>query len=148
MESRERLILVALAAVIAVAAFVALSPGGDDDETAGPAATQPSTTTGPETGPEPGETSVPPGPKPQYVRVRDGKPLGGVKTISVRKGQTVRFVVQSDAQHEVHLHGYDIGKRVAPGREARYRFRAEKDGIYEIELEDIGEPIASLRVEP
>lgn len=150
MERRQRLTLIALAAVIAVVAFVALRPD-DEDESASTPAAETDTTATATTDDSPattGETT--PKPRPQYVRirVRDGKPVGGVKTIRARKGRTVRFLVQSDAPHEVHLHGYDISKSVAPGRAARYRFPAKIDGIFEIELEDIGEEIAALRVEP
>lgn len=148
MEGRQRLIPLALAAVIAVVAFVALRPS-DDDEPASTPAAQTETTTTP-SGTNQTTTTETPKRRPQSVRirVRDGKPVGGVKTIRGRKGRTIRFLVQSDAAHGVHLHGYDISKHVTAERAARFRFEAEIDGIFEIELEDIGEEIASLRVEP
>lgn len=147
MEGRQRLIPLALAAVIAVATFVVLRPS-DDDEPASTPAAQTETTTPSSTNET--TTTATPKPRPQYVRiqVRDGKPVGGVKTIRGRKGRTIRFLVQSDAAHEVHLHGYDISKHVTAERAARFSFEAETDGIFAIELEDIGEEIASLRVEP
>jgi hypothetical protein len=60
----------------------------------------------------------------------------------------VRFTVTSDVAEEVHVHGYDILKEVAPGAPARFRFEATFEGIFEVELERSGEPILELRVEP
>ena len=37
---------------------------------------------------------------------------------------------------------------VAPGKTISFAFRATITGIFEIELEDAGEPIAELRVDP
>ena len=65
----------------------------------------------------------------------------------------MRFVVISDAADDIHLHGYDIEKKVAPGQPARFRVKADLEGVFEIEshiAEDAGrEPlIARLVVEP
>jgi hypothetical protein len=62
-------------------------------------------------------------------------------------------VVTSDAPDEIHLHGYDITRTPAPGRPARFQFRAEAEGAFEIESHvaaDAGlDPlVARLVVEP
>ena len=41
--------------------------------------------------------------------------------------------MSSDAEHEIHLHGYDIARDAAPGKPARYRFKADVEGVFEIE---------------
>ncbi len=66
---------------------------------------------------------------------------GGAADIQVTKGDVVRIVVSADAPDDIHLHGYDIEKKVAPGQPARFRFRADVEGIFEIEshvAEDAG----------
>jgi hypothetical protein len=62
-------------------------------------------------------------------------------------------VVSSDAPDEIHLHGYDIELEAAPGAPARFSFKANLEGVFEMEshtAEDAGqEPlIANLVVNP
>jgi len=65
------------------------------------------------------------------IRVRDGKPVGGITKLDYTKGDQIRIKVVSDVADEVHLHGYDIGKDVkaggsvtfVPSRESRGCFR-------------------------
>jgi hypothetical protein len=82
------------------------------------------------------------------IRIRDGKAVGGVAEIEVDKGDTVRLKVVSDATHEVHVHGYDLTELADPDAPARFEFKAKIDGIFEIEIEELKEPIAELRVNP
>jgi len=161
MTRGRRIALIALAVAAAAIAFVIARPGGDDDETdANPATTQQATgTTIPEqtvatteearTETEPATTEAPPPePAPVTVRTRDARPVDGIQELTVTKGETVRLVVTSNVPEEVHVHGYDLSKDVGPGKPARFRFRADLEGIFEIELEEAGEPIVELRVEP
>jgi heme/copper-type cytochrome/quinol oxidase subunit 2 len=81
--------------------------------------------------------------------VRDGKPLGGVQKIRVKKGKQARIAVSSpDTASEIHLHGYDLMRDLKAGGEVRFSFEANADGIYEMELEGTGVKIAELVVEP
>jgi hypothetical protein len=48
----------------------------------------------------------------------------------------------------VHVHGYDLMKDVTPGKPVKFRFKANIDGQFEIELEDRALEIATLRVNP
>jgi hypothetical protein len=89
-----------------------------------------------------------PRPEVTTIRVRNGRPVGGVKELEVDKGDVVRFQVTADVSEEVHVHGYDLFEDVRPGRPARFRFEADIDGIFEIELEGTHTHIAELRVEP
>ena len=85
---------------------------------------------------------------PQTVTVVNGKPDGGVKTITYNKGDTVDLTVKSDTADEIHIHGYDLHKDVEKGGSVRFSFPASIDGKFVVELEDAGEQIASLQVEP
>jgi heme/copper-type cytochrome/quinol oxidase subunit 2 len=145
----QRLSFLAIAAVIAVVAVVILTtPGGGDDEqeatNAGAQATAtPTATTAPDE--TPNATPEPtPTPKPEPPLVTRGK----VTKLRFEQGETVRFRVRSDVADHVHVHGYDLMKDVVPGKTITFSFPAEITGIFEIELEDRGEEIAQLRVDP
>ena len=78
---------------------------------------------------------------------------GGAAKIEVTKGQIVRFVVTSDAPDDIHVHGYDIERSAAPGKPARFSFKADIEGIFEIESHEAEHEgkdavIAELVVEP
>jgi FtsP/CotA-like multicopper oxidase with cupredoxin domain len=145
---RIGLILAAVAAV--VVAFVLLSPGGDDE----PATNATTTAAGRASGTvaSPGPTSTPPapaGPAFQTIRVRGGEPAGGVRTITLAKGDRARIEVSSsDTSDEIHLHGYDLKRDLKAGGRVRFSFVAEAEGIFEIELEGAGVQIGKLVVEP
>jgi hypothetical protein len=109
-----------------------------------PATTQPTETGTDATQTETGETetgetettTTPTAPPVTTVRiaVRDGRPVGGIARPEVRRGDHVVLVVTSDLAGDVHLHGYDLERPVAPGKPARLRFRATIPGRFEIEL--------------
>jgi hypothetical protein len=80
--------------------------------------------------------------------VRGGEPVGGVREIEAEKDDTVHITVSSDTPQHIHLHGYDVIRDAGPGAPARFRFKTDLEGIFEIELEDPGVQIAELRVEP
>ena len=154
MSGKGRFGLLALAAVIAVVVFVLARPeeGSEKADDPGTDAGQTAPARGDEDGPTATAESAPP-PPPFEIMLRGGQVVGGVQRIEAKSGNTVRFVVRSDAADDVHLHGYDIEKRVEPGRPARFRFPAELEGVFEIEshtAEDAGrDPIvARLVVEP
>lgn len=155
MSNRSRLGLIALAILVAVVAFVVLSPGETDEKADDPgdraAETAPAATEE-QTGPIATAPSAP-SPAADEIVVRGGKPEGGVQRVVVKKGDTVRLLVSSDGDDEIHLHGYDITRRAAAGKPARFRFQADVEGVFEIEshtAEDAGlEPLVGrLVVEP
>ena len=82
------------------------------------------------------------------MTVVNGKPDGGVKTITYKKGDTVDLTVKSDIADEIHIHGYDLHKDVTKGGSVHFSFPASIDGKFVIELENAGQQIASLQVEP
>jgi hypothetical protein len=155
MSRNQRFALLAAALVVVVAAIVIAGGGDDDDENgtpapgapAGDAATEGSQTATTPAAPEPARPDV------QRVTLRNFEPVGGVREIRAAKGDTVTIAVAADQADEIHLHVYDITREAAPGRPARFRFRADIEGVFEIEsheAEHAGkEPlIARLRVEP
>jgi plastocyanin len=162
MSRNQRIGLIVAAIVFAVVAFVIASPGDDDDggQSAQTTTTQSQTDAGGQETPtetegqteEPHET-VPAEPKPTQIQIRGGEVVGGAADIQAKKGDVVRFVVSSDAPDDIHLHGYDIEKKVEPGKPARFEFTADVEGIFEIEshvAEDAGKDplVGKLTVEP
>jgi FtsP/CotA-like multicopper oxidase with cupredoxin domain len=154
MSRNQRIVLVVGALVVAVVAFIVAQPGDDDDSTPSSTATQTQTTaddaTDTETETQPEEPAEPPVAR---INVKGGVIAGDVKSIEVAKGDTVRIVVSSDVEDEIHLHGYDIEKEAAPGKPARFEFKADVEGAFELEshvAEDAGkEPLlARLLVGP
>lgn len=153
MGRNQRIGLVVAALVVAVVAFVIASTGGDDDggtrAQTGPA-TQTQTGTGTETQ---AETPAPPKPEVTRIQIRGGEVVGGAPEIKVKNGDTVAIAVSADAPDDIHLHGYDIEKNVEPGQPARFRFKANLEGEFEIEshvAEDAGRDplVGTLIVEP
>jgi hypothetical protein len=60
---------------------------------------------------------------------------GGPKHFTVRKGRHVVLVVYSTIGEAVHLHGYDIERKlVSKTRPVRLPFVAKVTGVFEIEL--------------
>lgn len=138
MTRRGRVGFAALAALIAVVVFVLAQPDEGSEQADDPA------TDARETLPQDREaepdgrertattrSALPP--PPVEVRLRGGEVGGGVEEIAAKTGDTVRFVVYSDAPDEIHLHGYDLTKHPRPGRPARFRFEADLEGVFEVE---------------
>lgn len=151
MSQRQRVLLSIAAAALIVAAFVVLRPGDSDDPgTTAQTGSVPTVTVGAQPPIVTTAEPAPPAPRPKYVllRAQGLRPVGGLKKITVSKGDMVRFEIRSDQADQGHLHGYDISKPVGPGRRARYRFTANLEGIFEIELENAGVPVGELRVNP
>ncbi len=120
MSTNARLGLLAALVVVAIAGFVIASfSGGGYKTTVGTA----------------------------EIVVAGGKPQGGIRTISVKKGSQASIRVTSDVSDEVHVHVYDLKMDVAPGRPALFRFPAALQGAFDIELEHRSEKIASLEVQ-
>ncbi len=156
MNSTRRLIAIAAIVIVAAIGFIVAKASDDSPEPA-PAptgATAPAAPAGTATGTGTG-TAAAPAPRarratpavPQIV-VRGLQPQGGVKELVFRKGDTIRFAVVSDQPEEVHLHGYDVAREVAPGRPAVFAVPARIEGIFEAELEHSGTQIAKVTVEP
>ena len=167
-ETFRKVALVAASLGLVVSLFVALrQDDGEPAATTAPAATVETTTAETETGSV--ETEVQTGPQVEppattqpppvsthaeeervtiRIAVAGGRPEGGIRRASVRKGREVVLRVTSDVADHVHLHGYDLFADVAPGAPAELRFVADVPGRFEVELEDRGVQIADLEVRP
>jgi plastocyanin len=82
----------------------------------------------------------------KVIVVQNGKPVGGVQKLTVKKGGRVTFTVKSDVADEIHVHGYNFHKDVAKGGSVSFDFPATIDGEFVVELESRSEQIASLEV--
>lgn len=82
------------------------------------------------------------------IAIKNGKPVGGIADLTYDKGEQVRFKVDSDVSDEIHVHGYDIMKDIEAGGSVTFDFPATIEGIFEAELEDRGEQILELTVNP
>jgi plastocyanin len=156
MSRNQRIGLVVAAVVVAVLAFVIVSPGGDDEPSTA-SQTTPTTartdTTGTDTTETQTEPPAPPKPEITRIQIRGGQVVGGPAEIRAKNGDTVGIVVSADAPDDIHLHGYDIEKPVEPGKPATFRFKANLEGEFEIEshvAEDAGRDplVGTLIVEP
>ena len=150
MSTPQRIALIVAALVVAIVAFVIAGSGGDDEPQRSSATTSAQTNTGNDSA-EPQATEAET--KVARIRIEDGAVVGGAKTIDVVKGDTVRIVVSANAPDDIHLHGYDIERSVEPGQPARFRFKADAEGAFEIEshvAEDAGRDplVARLLVSP
>ena len=138
MSRTARFVSIGVAVVIAVVAVVLLRPESED-ETADDASSQrqePAAGQDPAgaANSEPTATAeAAPKPPPVEIAVRDFKAVGGVQNIEVEKGDTVRLLVKSDVDDQIHVHGYELEKEAAPGKPARFVFKARLEGEYEIE---------------
>jgi hypothetical protein len=117
----QRLAMLGVAVVIAVAAVIIIGTGGSDD----------TTSAGPTT-----------------IEVKDAKPVGGVKTLTYNKGDPIDITIKSDTADEVHFHGYDVGKDVEAGGSVRFSMPATIEGEFIMELEEHKQTLANVKVEP
>ncbi|MGZ4506067.1 MAG: cupredoxin domain-containing protein [Blastococcus sp.] len=80
------------------------------------------------------------------VTVAHGKASGNTGRVKVATGTAVTLVVTSDTADEVHVHGYDIEKELAPGKPTTLRFTADVPGVFEVELHKANLVILRLQV--
>ena len=151
MSRGQRLALLGVAAAIAVVAVIVLLPRSGQDGSDPPRPTSTAPAPGDGAQPSGGASSTPraePRPQDTPIEIRDGRPVGGVKDITVRSGDVVRLAFRSDKDDEVHIHGYDRYVPLRRGRTARANFRASIEGAFEIESHTTGMELASLEVRP
>ncbi|MEA2393540.1 MAG: hypothetical protein QOJ82_1431 [Solirubrobacteraceae bacterium] len=123
MTRTRRLTMVAVAVALVVVGYVVLRDGGSSARHAGA-----------------GSFAT--------IDLVHGRPRGGVRTVTVAKGDQVRLKVKSDVADEIHVHGYELHRDVRPGRAVQLTFQASIDGQFVVELENAKQQIATLRVNP
>lgn len=80
---------------------------------------------------------------------RTGRAVGGLRHITVKKGGSVDLTVTAAIADEVHLHGYDLEKEAEAGKPVNFRFKADIDGVFEVEVhKPTDHQIAELEVKP
>jgi hypothetical protein len=122
-----RLGIAAAAIAVVVVLFIVLS-GGDDDSSSSTVAST--------------EVAVP------TITIKDGEPVGGIQDLSFNKGDDIRFKVKSDADWEIHFHGYDIPMDVTAGGSVEFNVPATIEGVFEVEIEQTATQIAEITVNP
>jgi FtsP/CotA-like multicopper oxidase with cupredoxin domain len=151
MSNAQRLLLLGGAVVVLAVALIVLSGGSDNANNGATTTATAPVATAPAPGATTTITATTPAPAAQFttIVVKGGKPVGGVKTITVRKGDQVRIEVTSpDTTSEIHLHGYDVKRELKAGDSVRFSFVANAEGIFEMELEQTAVQIAKIVVEP
>ena len=155
MSPAQRIAIILAAVAVLAGGFVLARGSSDDPEPTD--ATETSTGTGgaeaptttPATTPTTETQERPPAPRVETIRIRDGRPASGeARTIRYDSGETVRLRFSSNAASEVHIHGYDKYVNVPAGGSARTRFKADAEGIFEIEEHGTGSLLANLEVRP
>jgi hypothetical protein len=80
------------------------------------------------------------------VTVANGKVNPSGATVKAKAGQTVLVTAVSDADEELHIHGYDKELELRPGKPASVKFTANMKGTFEIETHKSGKLVAKLVV--
>lgn len=161
MQNAWRIGIGAAVVVAAVVLFFVLR-GGDDDSSTNAAATGTVATATEDTPTTPVETTAPTDTAPAETTPTDTAPANptfrvnvpaegpsSVQRLDAKQGQQVTIVVTTGDHWNIHLHGYDILLHTGPGLPpAKFQFRADTPGSFEMEIEDTETPIAELRVNP
>ncbi|HEY7657492.1 MAG TPA: hypothetical protein VH881_11550 [Burkholderiales bacterium] len=97
-------------------------------------------------------------PKTFELAITQGAAPANPRVLRVRKDDVVRLRVVSEVAGEVHVHGYRLELKLAPGTPRELTFHARATGRYPIEWHAAGEaqkdsghhapPLAVLEVHP
>ena len=92
------------------------------------------------------------------IKIEGGRVPEAMRLISVTEGDVVKLRWTSDRPLVLHLHGYDIEKRVAPGAVSELAFTAYATGRFPLHLHEQGAgvgghahedlPLATVEVYP
>jgi FtsP/CotA-like multicopper oxidase with cupredoxin domain len=142
MKPWARWAILAGSLVVLVILFLVLRP---EDENSGPTPSSPT-----ESNASPSASDSPSSePERTVIEVTyQAGALQGPTTYTVTQGDRVRLLVHADVSDEVHFHGYDLMADVTPDEPAVIDFVADAAGVYEVELEDLGEPLIELEIVP
>lgn len=62
------------------------------------------------------------------------------------KGDTITIRVTTDKAYEIHVHGYDYSIDAKPGETVEKTFTLDKQGSFEVEVEETGKLLFNLQV--
>jgi plastocyanin len=80
------------------------------------------------------------------VAITDGRVVPRPSVHKVAEGRTVRIIVTSDEDDELHVHGYDLPAELTAGRPATLEFTADQAGRFEVETHERGLQLFQLQV--
>ncbi|MDQ1625053.1 MAG: hypothetical protein QOJ49_551 [Actinomycetota bacterium] len=80
------------------------------------------------------------------VSVVNGKVSPPTHRVKVSKDTHIRLLVTSDKADEVHVHGYNIERPLAAGKQVSIEFVANQVGLFEIETHKSGLQLVQLEV--
>lgn len=72
------------------------------------------------------------------LRIERGRVREDMRTIRVKQDDIVKVRCTADRALTLHLHGYDIEKRIGPGTVGELTFTANATGRFPIHLHDVG----------
>jgi hypothetical protein len=72
------------------------------------------------------------------LRVENGRVAGDMRVVRVKQGDVVTLRWSADRPAILHLHGYDIEKRVEPGTVVEMRFTAAATGRFPVHAHATG----------
>jgi plastocyanin len=80
------------------------------------------------------------------VAITGGRVVPRPSVHKVAEGRTVRIIVTSDEDDELHVHGYDLPAELKAGRPATIEFTADQAGRFEVETHERGLQLFQLQV--
>ncbi len=82
------------------------------------------------------------------LRIQQRRLAGGPDTLRVIQGERIELRWTSDEVATLHLHGYDIEAKVAPGSPATMAFDARSTGRFPIVAHGFGQGVAAPPAPP
>ncbi len=126
--------------LLAILGLLTATCGNDDTGVSSPATAEATAAPTPEPTPTPDiGTTI-------EVEVSGGKPVNGVQRYRIDAGEAVTITVTGDTADELHIHGYDLLVRFAPGQPGTITFEANIPGVFEAETHHRGDLVMELQV--
>ena len=82
------------------------------------------------------------------LNVAGGRLVSGPAVLQVARGTEVVIRIRSDRADQLHLHGYDLERRIDPDEPAELRFVALRTGRFPYELHRSNVELGVLEVRP
>lgn len=136
-----RVMLVVGGAAVTAALWFAFRPPVPEAPRAAPAAAPAAS----------GVAAATPAPLPVQVfelTVAGGRLVSGPALMQVHEGDPVVIRVRSDGNDELHLHGYDLERKLKAGETASLQFDARRSGHFGLELHQAHVELGALEVYP
>jgi cytoskeletal protein RodZ len=98
----------------------------------------------------PGDVETDDGAVEIEVEIENGQVTPSGERVDVKIGEPIRFVVDSDAADELHVHSTPTHTfRVKPGDDDKqFEFTLNQPGVVEVELHELGDVVVSLAARP